>query len=167
MTEVIIPLGNGHSTVIDKIDVGLAGFEWKELCTQGTRYARRYISIGRGKCRALLLHREILAPPKGMEVDHIDGDGLNNRRSNLRICTHQQNLMNRPPIPGSRSKFKGVSTTGRRSEKWCAYICPDNKKIHLGTFGSEIDAARAYDDTALTMFGEFAWLNRDHFDEVR
>ena len=116
-------------------------------CRQGRYYYATDINgIG--------MHRLIMKPPKGMECDHIDHDTLNNQKHNLRICTHHQNHMN----INSFRKFKGVRY---RKDRKCfqSYIAPNGKQIYLGSFDSEIDAAKAYDNAALKYFGEFANLN--------
>lgn len=87
-------------------------------------------------------------------IDHINGDGADNRISNLRECSHQQNQANRPADKDSSSKFKGVDWMPRH-QKWRARVGTD----HLGVFASEEDAAAAYDQAALTKWGAFARLN--------
>lgn len=107
-------------------------------------------------CGSLSLKRTI--------ASHIDGNGLNNQRYNLRICTKQENLRNQKPIRGGSSKFKGVYLSkaypkyGIKSV-WRANIGKDGKAIFLGGFENEIDAAKAYDRAALKYFGEFARVN--------
>jgi hypothetical protein len=89
-------------------------------------------------------------------VDHRDGDGLNNMRSNLRFATSRQNAMNRSKWKSSDSRFKGVHRDGKR---WRAIITLGGKRIHLGCFASDEEAALAYNDAALANYGEFAKLN--------
>ena len=89
------------------------------------------------------------------EVDHINGDGLDNRKSNLRLCSHVQNLANRHSSVGV-SRFVGVA---KQRKKWQAGIRINGTRIHLGVFKNEEDAARAYDLTALKVHGEYAHLN--------
>ena len=101
------------------------------------------------------MHRVILDAPAGMMCDHIDMNGLNNQRGNLRFATHSQNSCNRKH-PGGLSPFKGVFP---RNEKWRAYIKTNQKMIHLGTFDTERDAAIAYNTAAIQYHGEFARLN--------
>lgn len=111
----------------------------------------------------VFLHRELLNPE--VEVDHIDGDGLNNRRSNLREATHQQNIAGMRPRAGTSSRFKGVSWSdpsrwGRPGRpKWNAYIRVNYRRKNLGYFDAEEDAARAYDEAARAAFGDFARTN--------
>lgn len=104
----------------------------------------------------VLMHR-LIAGVDGMMVDHIDGDGLNNQRHNLRPCTHTQNMQNRCSVSGA-SRFKGVWVEG---DRWRSAIRVAGKKMHLGSFTSEIDAARSYDKAAVRLFGEFAKTNQD------
>jgi hypothetical protein len=91
-------------------------------------------------------------------VDHINGNGLDNRKSNLRICTHQQNCENSRKRKKSFSKYKGVYWS-KNAKKWVAQITIDGKSKHLGYFELEEDAAAAYDKAAVKYFGEFACLN--------
>lgn len=102
------------------------------------------------------MHRLILDAPKGMQVDHINGNGLNNRRENIRLCTHEQNSYNQQKPYGS-SKYKGVC---RKRGKWDAQIRASGKIIWLGSFATEDEAANAYDEAALKHFGEFAFTNK-------
>lgn len=121
----------------------------------------------------VLMHRDILGSDvsSGLFVDHVNGDGLDNRRSNLRPCTNAQNMMNQRKRAGCSSMFKGVCLdTGKGL--WVASIHMDGIKRNLGFFQSEHDAARAYDQAAEKLFGEFALTNADqglyrHPDRVR
>lgn len=105
------------------------------------------------------LPRYLLKPERGFYVDHINGDPLDNRRENLRVCTPKKNAWNMAAQARSatlHSKFKGVSRTGG---KWRAYIWIEGKQRHLGVFSEEHDAARAYDGAARAAFGEFCCVN--------
>ena len=105
------------------------------------------------------MHRVILNAPPGREVDHINRNGLDNRRSNLRLATHAQNEANKPP----RGEYKGAYWC-KKSGRWRASIRVDGRLRHMGRFATREEAARVYDDAALEAFGEFAYLNfpRDH-----
>ncbi len=104
------------------------------------------------------LARIIMNAPKGMVVDHVNGDPSDNRRINLRVCTIQQNRMNEKKRPGKTSKYKGVHFHRLRN-KYVAQIKVNKKKSYLGIFKSEKEAALVYDDAAKKLFGEFAYLN--------
>lgn len=103
------------------------------------------------------LHRYLLDFPES-RIDHIDGNPLNNCRSNLRICTQQQNLMNKKKSKNASSRFKGVSWN-KRENIWYTYINKNYKTHYIGRFRDEIEAAKAYDTAAKAIFGDFARLN--------
>ena len=103
----------------------------------------------------MLMHRHILQPPVDLEVDHRDNDGLNNRRSNLRMATRSQNMTNKEYGVGI-SGYRGVSRNGSR---WRARVIHNNKEHHIGTFDTIEEAAKAYDQLAKELHGEFAMLN--------
>jgi hypothetical protein len=92
---------------------------------------------------------------KGYVVDHIDGNGLNNRRCNLRICTRRQNAANVGPRGGA-SEFVGVY---RQRDKWGAQIVWRGKKYTLGSYDTQVEAAKVRDRKAFELHGEFAYLN--------
>jgi hypothetical protein len=146
-----IPLSQGKHALVDDEDFDRIS-QWKWHFSDG--YAARH-SEG---SRPVRMHREIMQPSDGLEVDHIDGNKLNNCRSNLRLATHGQNMRNRKLQTGGTSQYKGVVWYAQTS-RWQAKIQVDRKTIHLGYFADEIDAARAYDKAACTHFGEFARLN--------
>jgi len=105
------------------------------------------------------MHRFLMQPPPGMQIDHINGDGLDNRRCNLRLATNTQNRRNGKAHSDGTSRFKGVCWDKFRG-RWRADITFENRSIHLGRFHSETDAAIAYDAAARDLFGEFARLNQ-------
>ena len=107
----------------------------------------------------MLIHRYIMNCPDNMEIDHIDGNRLNNQKSNLRFATSAQNKMNRGPRKDNKSGFKGVSLN-KALNKWTARIMIENKYKHLGLFETKEEAAKAYNEYAKENFGEFAWLNK-------
>ena len=160
-----IPLTRGLVAIVDDED-----FEWlnqwkwcaRRRLDERTQYAGRQTPdpTRRAKQRMVFMHRLIVECPDGMVVDHINGNGLDNRRSNLRICTHAENLRNRGGNRGSTSKYKGVSRcAGSRSNPWQALIESNRKKYLLGYFPTEEAAARAYDAKALELHGAFARTN--------
>lgn len=104
------------------------------------------------------MHRLIMNPSKGMTIDHIDGDGLNNTKSNMRICTQQQNCMNKKMTSRNTTGFKGVYFVKSCLVYW-AYISISKKRIGLGCYKTAIDAAIAYNKAAIKYYGEFAKLN--------
>lgn len=113
---------------------------------------------GDGKTKAILLHREVIGAVKGQIVDHIDLNGLNCQRSNLRFATASQNGANKRSCATSTSKYLGVHFCKTR-QKWRAQISHNKKTTNLGRFDSEIDAALRYNQAAKECHGEFARLN--------
>jgi len=104
------------------------------------------------------MHRLILNAPDGMQVDHVNEIGLDNRKSNLRICNQSENQRNRSKQKNNTSGFKGVHWHVV-DKRWMATIKVDKKKIHLGSFRNPIDAAKVYNSAAIKYHGEFANLN--------
>jgi hypothetical protein len=157
-----IPLTQGFVAVVDDCDVDLAEFGWYAAVRKGG--ARVYAQRKEGPDKVVLLHRVILARklgraiPRGMETDHHDGDGLNNRRHNLRLATHSQNQGNRKKRKEATSRYHGVYWQKEKG-KWHAQIRQGGKKVYLGLFSAEEDAARAYNEAAINTFGPFASLN--------
>ena len=119
---------------------------------------RTFYAIRNDEGGTVLMHREILNAPKGVSVDHIDGYGLNNCASNLRLCTPGQNNCNRGPHRRGSSRFRGVCWH-KQARKWAAAICFRGVHYHLGLFDDEVEAARVRDRKAVELHGEFAWLN--------
>jgi len=154
MTKEIQLTQNKVAFVDDADFEYLNQYKW---CFNG-RYAIREIRIG-GKKRKILMHRIIVSVPFGLEIDHINGNGCDNRRDNLRICTHQQNVRNcKKCMKDTSSKYKGVCWH-KTNRKWQAYIGVNKKVIYLGYFIEEDEAARTYNVAALKYFGEFAKPN--------
>lgn len=130
---------------------------------QRNGYVTRTIYLGKinGKYtnKTEYLHRLVFNPDLGFQVDHIDGNKLNNKLNNLRMCTNQENNRNTKSRKGSTSQYKGVSWDSS-NKKWLSQICiGNNKHIRIGRFLCEIDAAKAYDNEARKHFGEFCYLN--------
>lgn len=157
-----IPLTHGLYATVDAQDYEkLSKYRWHARFDKTGRnvYAARlccYRENGKLVRRIIAMHREILNPPEGMVIDHINGTGINNRRCNMRICTQAQNVQNRRPCPTSKSRFIGVFPRG---DKWGAAARHKGKQHHVGTFEYEVEAARARDYKAVELFGEFARLN--------
>jgi hypothetical protein len=104
------------------------------------------------------MHRQITSAPPGLVVDHINHNGLDNRKDNLRLCTRAQNALNQRPRKGTSSRYKGVYWH-ERDKRFYAQISHKGRRYHLGSYKSEIQAAKAYDKKAKELFGEFAHLN--------
>jgi hypothetical protein len=154
----LIPLTQGLFTTVDEADYPyLSQFKWHADKRNKTFYARGYVGE-KGKKAKRYMHRVITNASEEMEVDHEDHDGLNNRRYNIRVCTHHQNQMGQDSVRGTSSQFKGV-TWQKKKGKWRTQIMYEKKLINLGYFLDEIEAAKAYDKKAKELFGEFAKFN--------
>lgn len=152
-----LPLTQGKVALVDDEDYErLKHFKWSVLRKPDRYYARR--NIKRPQRGGIYLHREIMNAPPGMQVDHINGDGLDCRRANMRLATNAENGQNRIKRVHNTSGFKGVRLDKRR-KKWSARIWVNNKEIHLGMFEIIEEAARAYDEAARKYHGEFARTN--------
>lgn len=159
-----ITLNKGFVSIVDDEDYDhLMKWEYrwfvhKDSSCDSLYYVVSYIKNEQGKRKHISMHRIIMNALDGTEIDHIDHNGLNNQKSNLRFCTHGQNCMNRS-YEGS-SKYNGVCYR-KSSNKYVAQIKVKGVKIGLGYFDldKEEDAARAYDEAAKRYHGEFANLN--------
>jgi hypothetical protein len=155
----LIPLTQGKHAIVDAADFEwLSQWKWHADWSERrqTWTARTNLRRANGKYRGIRMH-QMLMGYLGFRVDHRNGDGLDNRRSNLRPCTAVTNAQNRSKLTSKSSIFKGV--TYNRQGMWQAYIRVDKKLKHLGMFDNEIDAARAYNLAANEHFGAFAKLN--------
>lgn len=160
-----IPLTKGQIALIDDEDADLAELKWFAVfnptyANGGNYIARRNKPAINGKRGAETMHRVILSRMLGRpllrseEVDHIHGNPLDNRRSELRLATHPQNMMNQKKRKHNKSGFKGV--TAKPSGRWMATIGVNYKKIYLGMFDTKEDAYTAYCQKAHELYGEFA-----------
>ena len=151
----IIPVGKDKFAIVDSTDYEfLSSFGWTAV--RNSKNTTTYASTTNGQ----RMHRMIMGAPAGMEVDHLNMNGLDNRRANLRICTKSQNNANRRVQSNNKTGFKGVSLNRRRGYvRFEAMIYQGGKKTHLGTHKDPISAARAYDAEARVLFGEFARTN--------
>lgn len=153
----LVSLTQGYFAMVDDEDFErLSSIPWYALVLEKTVYACGRIKAG-GVTSRVYMHRVILDAPRGMQVDHVDGNGWNNLRSNLRLATRAQNNANMATRKGT-SQFKGVYLRGDTG-KWCARVKQHGDVTYLGCFTNEEDAARAYDAAAIRIFGEFARLN--------
>lgn len=146
---------------LDDLQV-LKGYRWRIVGLSARKgrklkYAAAYHWTEKGP-RYLYMHRLLSDAPKGFEVDHINGDTLDNRRDNLRIATPSQNRANSGLWACNHSGFRGVCLN-KKSNRWVVKFRANNKRIHVGTFDCPIEAAKAYNKAALDHFGEFAYLN--------
>jgi hypothetical protein len=148
-----IPLINSNlHAEVDEQDIHLAAFRWRLETKRNKTYASARIGGAR-----VYLHRIIMNPTKGMVVDHHpDPNGLNCRRSNLRLCTRSQNMGNSKAHADRQGKYKGVY---RHGDKFIAQICVRRRRMKIGRFDTAIDAAKAYDERARQEWGLFAKCN--------
>lgn len=155
-----ILLTQGKCAIVDDEDFNtLSQYQWNasQYKNSKTWYAKRNNRVN-GHQVTILMHRQIMNAKQGLSVDHINHNGLDNQKHNLRLCSHKENMFNRTPDKNTSSCFKGVYWC-KNISKWRSYITIDNKKVMLGCFESEIEAAKAYDLQASKNFGEFANLN--------
>jgi hypothetical protein len=153
-----IPLTQGKVALVDDEDyVWLSQWKWCAHLVGKKWYAvhNHYEGPIQHHWR---MHRLIMKAGKGKQVDHINGDGLDNRKENLRFCTHTGNMRNAGPHCDGSSGYKGVYWH-RKNSRWQAHITINGKQRYLGHFRVKEDAARCYNEAASKHYGEFAWLN--------
>ena len=161
-TTVQIPLTRGLTTILDRSDYDATPFLHRSWLAQATSTpdkfyaARQQWMPDEKRYRYFYIHRIIMGAPPELEVDHRDGNSLDNRRRNLRICNHQQNTQNRGNT--RQRRYKGTVYM-KEERRWRAEITLDWHCIHLGCFATEREAALAYNEAAARLFGEFAKLN--------
>jgi hypothetical protein len=165
-------IGEGQFTIVDPdVYYRFGHLKWSACGEDGRLYAARIIKeTFAGRVKSVFLHREILDAPKGLLVDHKNGDPLDNRRANLRFATAAQNMHNRRKIRTKTASIYVGVYFNKQIDKWGARIRYQGKRIYLGSFKNESDAGRAYDAAAKKCFGEFARLNfprEDYNVEIR
>jgi len=155
MKVVLAGSTNLYIVLIDKEDLPLLKqYNWYISMTSSGPYVVR-----RTTAETIYLHKIILATEEQIEVDHISGNTLDNRRRNLRICSHQQNTYNTRKQAHTTSMYKGI-TWNQSRRKWQAQIHTNHTTHYLGLFTDEREAARKYNEAATRLFGDFARLNR-------
>jgi hypothetical protein len=153
-----IPLTQGKVAIVDDEDFEkLNRYKWNAGLIGNIWYAKRMVTSN-GRRKDMTMHRQLMKKPSGKFIDHINHDGLDNRRENLRICTRSQNNKNHRKLKNNTSGMNNVHWY-KKSKKWMAYIKKDGKKTHLGLFIDKEEAGRAVDKKAKELFGEFAVLN--------
>lgn len=153
--------GLGKFAIVDADDYEhLMRWKWHVDCKGYPSRSQNMGKInGKVKIKTFKMHRDIMHHHDRAEnIDHIDGNKLDNRKVNLRPATHSQNSMNKKPQANAKSKYKGVSWRG--DGRWRARIMANGRSRHIGNFTSEVEAARAYNIAALIEHGEFARLNK-------
>ena len=166
MKEIVVnsKVHGAHIFFIDDEDYeSVAGLPWYLCNGKHTWYAYRDFPRIRGKGekkKGIMMHRQILnmEPNNGLIVDHIDGDGHNNTRINMRTCTVTENNRNQVHTIAGTSKYKGVNWS-KYHKKWHSGIVVNKKNLYLGRFDNELQAAELYDIAARHYFGEFCSLN--------
>ena len=157
--SALIPLTKGQFAVVDDADYErVNAISWYAQKHGRTYYAVANSATVNGKRHSILMHRFLLVVPEGYETDHIDGDGLNNCRSNLRAVTHAENSRHRLLNCNNKTGFYGVSWHGARG-KYQATIRIDGKQRHLGLFSDPVEAAAARDKAAREHYKDFGRLN--------
>lgn len=152
-----INLTKGYVAIVDDEDYERVNqFQWTVTITpSGSAYSFRTDYSSGGK-KTIYMHRFVANTPDDLTCDHINHNTLDNRKENLRNCSHQDNMLNRKISPSNTSGFKGVS---RYNGKWYAKVSKGKKIVFRKSFPTKIEAAHAYDKVAKEVFGEFANLN--------
>lgn len=154
--DAFIPLTMGYEAVVDAEDAALLSqYNWRAYVRKWAVYAVREEPIGNGKYRSVRMHRQIMGSPEGLEVDHKDHDGLNNRRSNLRACTVGQNRRNQRISSANTVGLKGV-VWNKAKKKYQAGIKVNGKRINLGSFDDKNIAHKAYCEASAKYHGEYS-----------
>lgn len=155
----LIPLTQGYFTKVDDDDFRkYAIYRWHVgFGGKNKKYPRPMRGSHKGKY--FYLYREITNCPKGMMVDHINGDTLDNRKCNLRICNRSENLLNSSFNKNNTSGFKGVIWHSQ-NKKWQAKATINKKQIYFGSSNDKVEAAKMYDEGITKLFGELCFTNK-------
>lgn len=158
-----IPLTRGYIALVDDCDYDrLRQVKWHASVQRNNVYAYGYTSRKSGERKCLVMHRVIMgANHPSTQVDHVNHDGLDNRRVNLRLCLNCENVKNARTRKDSLSGLRGVKPPFKSGWGWVARIRVNGNRLHLGTFASPAEAARAYDEAARKYHGEFANTNTE------
>ena len=150
-----VPVSGGRTALIDEADYeSIQHWKWSS-CRKRHTFAVYRAVLEQGKSRRIYLSRFIMQAPSGLFVDHENGDGLDNRRDNLRLCTHTENNRHRcRPQSTNTSGHRGVFWE-RGAKKWRAQLSVNNRNVHLGMFLTVEDAGNAYRQAAVSRYGEF------------
>lgn len=160
----VIPLTKGFFATVDDEDFEwLSAWKWSVIC--GDRGSGPYAAMYAKSSSAIRMHRLITGAAAGQFVDHINGDPLDNRRANLRLCTMSENNRNKRRSRNKFGEYKGVFWMTKR-QTWKAMICVDRRRIHLGSSKDPVAMAHLYDRAAREHFGEFACVNFPDLHEL-
>lgn len=160
METVTVPLTQGKFALVDPADATAANAYAWHLADRGKNQYAACSALRRSGGGVLYLHRLLMQPAAGQHVDHINGDGLDCRRANMRLCTNAENRRNMRKTHGV-SQFKGVAFSRTNTNRcWESYIWFEDKKIALGHYATEEEAARAYNAAAIIYHEQFANLNK-------
>lgn len=153
-----IPLTKGHFSIVDADDAPfLSMYSWHSVSRKGSRtiYAKRNKLAMHNETKRMAMHEVIMARPAGMSIDHINGNGLDNRRCNLRVCTHAENSRNTRHRSDNTSGHKGVRFQ-KSSGNWVAEISAAGVRHYLGSYAEKSQAVAAYQAAAAEKHGNFA-----------
>lgn len=158
-----IELTKGYVAIVDDDDYDrLSKYKWSALENNKTVYAvHRFKNELSGKYKMVGMHRFIIGISENYRIDHIDRNGLNNCKNNLRKCSDADNQHNKTIYKNNTTGYRGISffPKANKNKPFTAHICLNRKLVHIGYFKTDIEAAKAYDKKAIELFGEFASLN--------